>query len=157
MHVLKAFNLSEYVTELFPCNTLQTETFCLWGHDSEHWHMLQTIWLRKKNSIPSHRWLVWAVESTASVYFHKLVSEVQKELVNAFSKLHAVVTTSSSCRTVYESPKGPSGICKAHVCSNQNQNKSPLSPLRGTREEWGSILIFLLAQLYQSFIFITIM
>lgn len=101
----------------------------------------------EKSFILSHQSLVWALETTILVCFHKLMSEALKELVNAFSKWYAVITTSSSCRTVFESPKGLSGICNAHACGNQNQTKSPLNPLRWMREEWESILIYTLLKL----------
>lgn len=60
------------------------------------------------------------VLSSGLVCFHKPVSEAQKELVNAFSKSHVVVTTTSSCMTVLESPKSLSGICNALTGGNQN-------------------------------------
>lgn len=40
MHNLEAFDLLEWVTEALPCNMLHTEMIWLWGHDTEHWHIL---------------------------------------------------------------------------------------------------------------------
>lgn len=96
------------------------------------------------------------METTVLVRFHKPMSEEQKELLKAFSKSRAVVTTGSSCMTGSEYPEGLSGICNAHVTGNQNQTKSPSSPLRQGREEWESILIFFLVKLYNGLFFITI-
>lgn len=60
---------------------------------------------QKKSIAPLHWSLVWAVETTILVHFHKLTWEEQEELLNIFSKTHAVVTTGRSCMTVSVSPE----------------------------------------------------
>jgi len=56
------------------------------------------------------------------------MSEAQNESVNAFSKSHAVIATSSSCRTAFESPKGLSGICNARQQQPEPNQIPPLPP-----------------------------
>lgn len=84
------------------------EMIWLWCHNPEHWHVLQTIWLPKKSFSLLCWSLVWAVETTILVHFHKPMWEEQEELLNTFSKSQAAVTTGSSCMTVSESPEGHS-------------------------------------------------